>query len=671
MALETSDGAPTLRSDQDTSAQAVYGLSTRAMVVSIILLLVSLLWMRQAGLIAAGVQLGESVPVIPAIAVLLLLSAVGPLLNRLPRLFHFPRHQTLLVYVFLCIAVTMSSAGVVRTIPPAITGPSYFASPQNNYAQLMEEVPWWLAPKDHTVIRTMYEGSEGGVIPWGPWLVPLAVWTVFLLATFVVMYCLMLMFRQQWTEKEHLTFPIAQLVMEVSDYGTGGSVGSFLRNPLMWTGFGLTAFYNVMNMLNAWNPAIPCLGKFYDLGGLLTERPWSALQPTGFLPLAIHWRPESFGIGYLVSTDVLLSVWVSYLLLRFSNFMAVIAGYEISGFPFDEQQVYGAYVAMGLFLIWVGREHLGRILRKAFTADKTIDDSHEPYPYRTVVWAMIIGFATMLFIPINAGMWPATAVVFFGAILLFSITYARIRSEAGTPVLWMFPRTKGWQMLPFIVTGSAPFQRGTSFSNLTILTLFCWLKEGYFLTLGAYQIESLKIAEKVHIRQRTVVKWMILALLIGLIGAYYLHIQAYYSYGANILGGSTSQAYFRGSESWSDLSLWVDAHGGSDMRRTTAVVVGLFITTVLILLRSLFLRFPLHPLGYVMGTSQRGGEVWGPFFLVWIIKSVILRLGGMRLYRQLIPFFLGLVLGHYFAAGVVWGSISLINEMYRRYIVWF
>jgi hypothetical protein len=56
---------------------------------------------------------------------------------------------------------------------------------------------------------------------------------------------------------------------------------------------------------------------------------------------------------------------------------------------------------------------------------------------------------------------------------------------------------------------------------------------------------------------------------------------------------------------------------------------------------------------------------------VWIVKSAVLRLGGMRLYRQLLPFFLGLVLGHYFTAGVVWGSLSLINDMYRRYGVWF
>jgi len=43
----------------------------------------------------------------------------------------------------------------------------------------------------------------------------------------------------------------------------------------------------------------------------------------------------------------------------------------------------------------------------------------------------------------------------------------------------------------------------------------------------------------------------------------------------------------------------------------------------------------------------------------------------MGMYRRLIPFFLGIVVGHFFTAGLVWGWLSIINEMYRRYVVHF
>ncbi len=651
----------------DASRQADHGLQARAVIVSIILLLVSLIWMRQAGIIALGVQIGESVPVIPAIAAALLIAAIGPLLNRLPRAFHFPRHQSLLVYAFLCIAVSMSSVGVVRQLLPQLTVPFYFAGPDNNYTQVQDDIPAWLAPKDPAAIRGMYEGTEDGAVIWGPWILPLIVWTVFILANFVVMYALMLMFRRQWIEKEHLTFPIVRLVMDMSDYGDGGAIGAFLRNPLMWTAFSLAAIYNLMNMLQAWNPAVPALGKYYDLSAVLTERPWSALRP-----MAIAWRPENFGIGYLVSTEVLLSVWVFYLMLRFSNFSAALGGYDIPGMPFPREQAYGGYLALGIFLFWMGREHIAEILRKAFTGDPTIDDSGEPFSYKTTVWAAIIGFAAMMIIAVQAGMYVWMAGLYFLIILLFAVTYARVRAEAGSPMVWLFPIMKQWQMMTYI-GGSAPLQRGTGFGNLTVFTLFYWMARGYFPTMSGYQVEGFKIADEARIRQRTMILWMIVALLVGLVGAYYLHLQAYYSFGANILEGGTTEGGSRvraAAAAWESLSSWVDAHSVPDVRRTTAAGVGFIVTAALVLLRSMFLRFPLHPLGYVMVTSY-GSPIWGPFFLVWIIKTVILRVGGMRLYRQLIPFFLGLVIGHYFAAGVVWGSISLINEMYRRYGVWF
>ena len=47
--------------------------------------------------------------------------------------------------------------------------------------------------------------------------------------------------------------------------------------------------------------------------------------------------------------------------------------------------------------------------------------------------------------------------------------------------------------------------------------------------------------------------------------------------------------------------------------------------------------------------------IFGPFLLVWIVKTLILRLGGMGAYRRAIPFFLGLIIGHFFLAGLIWG----------------
>lgn len=45
--------------------------------------------------------------------------------------------------------------------------------------------------------------------------------------------------------------------------------------------------------------------------------------------------------------------------------------------------------------------------------------------------------------------------------------------------------------------------------------------------------------------------------------------------------------------------------------------------------------------------------------IAWLAKAVILRVGGLRLYRQGIPFFLGLAIGHFLIGGLLWPVFSL------------
>ena len=102
-----------------------------------------------------------------------------------------------------------------------------------------------------------------------------------------------------------------------------------------------------------------------------------------------------------------------------------------------------------------------------------------------------------------------------------------------------------------------------------------------------------------------------------------------------------------------------------------ATGAGFAMATALMLLRMVFLRFPFHPLAFCMATSY-GSLVWGTFFLVWLIKTIVFKLGGMRAYRQLIPGFIGLALGHFFTAGVLYGLVGTYGgEWYQRYGVWF
>ncbi|PIX36895.1 MAG: hypothetical protein COZ57_37100, partial [Armatimonadetes bacterium CG_4_8_14_3_um_filter_66_20] len=108
----------------------------------------------------------------------------------------------------------------------------------------------------------------------------------------------------------------------------------------------------------------------------------------------------------------------------------------------------------------------------------------------------------------------------------------------------------------------------------------------------------------------------------------------------------------------------------ADMRRTIAAGLGFLLTGGLAVCRLNLLKFPLHPLGYLIATAY-GNEcpLWFAFFLVWLLKILVLRLGGVKLYRTLTPAFIGLALGHFFFGGVVWGNITpfVTPDIAKRY----
>ena len=45
---------------------------------------------------------------------------------------------------------------------------------------------------------------------------------------------------------------------------------------------------------------------------------------------------------------------------------------------------------------------------------------------------------------------------------------------------------------------------------------------------------------------------------------------------------------------------------------------------------------------------------WFPFLFAWTAQRVLLRYGGLQLYRRCVPLFLGMALGHILIGGFVW-----------------
>ncbi|MFP3904883.1 MAG: DUF6785 family protein, partial [Armatimonadota bacterium] len=248
-----------------------------------------------------------------------------------------------------------------------------------------------------------------------------------------------------------------------------------------------------------------------------------------------------------------------------------------------------------------------------------------------------------------------------------------VRGQTGLPLQWGYPVSQSNIML-MAMFGSAPFKTAGGVKNLTLLFIGWFLTRGYLPNLSAYHFEALHIAKEAKMRRREMVITMLLAVLLGVGISFYVQLDSYYAFGANFLEGGTHQGGMRVSAARNGFNRLAQAATTGippNSGETIAIIWGALATFGLTVIRHRFLRFPLHHLGFVIGTT-RGYRAWGGLMIAAIVKSIAVRVGGVRLYRRLIPAAVGIVLGHFVVGGGIWSLIALFGgEAHRSYQIWF
>jgi hypothetical protein len=108
-----------------------------------------------------------------------------------------------------------------------------------------------------------------------------------------------------------------------------------------------------------------------------------------------------------------------------------------------------------------------------------------------------------------------------------------------------------------------------------------------------------------------------------------------------------------GRDCWAQLENWITKPFPSNPTAVGFVGVGFGVSMLLGWLRLRFLWFPFHPLAYAIAPSWGVGTLWMPLMIGSTAKFFILKFGGLRTYRQTLPFFFGLILGE-IAVGSLW-----------------
>ena len=300
------------------------------------------------------------------------------LLKRfLPR-FAFKQGELLTVYVMLSISSALSGHDMMQTVVPTIPNAFWFATPENEWQQLFwRYLPSWLVLDDLASVQDFYYGESTFYTQryLQAWLRPILWWTVLLTVLIWVMLCLDVLLRKQWIERERLTFPIVQLPLEMARPD-----GRLFKSRMMWLGFAIAGGIDLINGLHVFFPVfleIPT--RSAEISHYFTEKPWNAMEwtPSYILPFGL-------GLGFLMSLEISFSLWFFYLFWKGQRVLGTALGMtSLPGFPFNNPQGMGSYLALICFALFGGRRYFSAIFRDLFRNGQ--GKKKEPMTYR---WAV-------------------------------------------------------------------------------------------------------------------------------------------------------------------------------------------------------------------------------------------------------------------------------------------
>ncbi len=604
------------------------------------------LWVIDTGIVGHGTNFTRVSLFMNTIFVLFVLTWLNIFFRRWLPKFVLQKEDLLLLYAMLSVSSGIAGHDIIQRLYPLLGHAFYFATPENEWAELFHAyVPKWLVVTDKSVLAGYYKDSAYLANSLyiqehlRAWLIPSLVWATVVIAFVLSLLCISILLRRQWIEHERLSYPLAQIPLEVIEKGT-----NLFRTRLLWIGFAIAAGRDLINGLHYLYPAVPTLlhGRFM-LSQYFTSRPWNAL---GWVPIEFH--PFVIGLAYFMPLEMSFSTWFFYWFWRFERIAGSVIGvHALRGFPFVWQQSIGVCFVILVSALWMYRHQAFQIVQSILGKR----DSSELRTNRRAIVGLLLSFGYLIGFCYWIGMQVWVAVLFFLILLSVSTVVTRIRAELGYPMHDLAFRPED-----ILVTAL-----GTKRIGPRDLTLFAYL---HFLTYAhrsnpqPHQLEAFKIADKLEFRiDKQLIVAMVLAIVVGSLAACWAYLHTAYKF-----WGST----WDGWPMFNKLQNWLTYSRSTDVRSLLWMGVGACMGGFFILMRRIFIWWPFHAAGYVVGGTWSLNLLWFSIFVSWLIKWIILKFGGLKLHRKAMAFFMGLVLGQFIMTSF-WGLLGTIlgRYMYR------
>jgi hypothetical protein len=247
------------------------------------------------------------------------------------------------------------------------------------------------------------------------------------------------------------------------------------------------------------------------------------------------------------------------------------------------------------------------------------------------------------------GMSLGIVLPFFALYLVISIGVTRIRAEVGPPshsMLFVNPQD---MLIVWLGTG------GIGKQNLSLFALLWWLNRLNRNHPMPVALEALRISDAVRTDRGRLAGLMVTMALASVAAAFFIYPVLFFRDGAV---KAAAEVLGVGNDTFNRLSSWLRVPRPASNIATGAMAGGFAFAALLGLMRTRFLWWGLHPMGYVLGLSYAVDFYWMSLVVASVCKAGLLRYGGGRAYQRAVPFFIGLIIGE-FTVACAWSLLAL------------
>jgi hypothetical protein len=602
----------------------------------------------------------DYVPLAVVFLFLLVVAGLNVILKLINPKFALSPSELIIIFIMGLVGASIPTYGLTGHLIATIAAPYYWTTPENHWAEyLHEHIPDWIVPSNKAGAMTwFFEGlPEGEKIPWGAWAIPLFWWLSFVAVLFFVLFCIVVILRKQWVEKERLIFPLAQVPLQMVEGADRGSlIPPFMKTRLFWIGFAVPMFITGLMIAHWFNPLFPEIP--FSRGAKLGT---DISIARGFPSITMNLYFPVLSLAYLVPVDVLCGIWFFYLLAVIQVGIFSRIGLDLGSpesycglhHPATGWQGTGAMIFMVVWGLWMARDHLRDVFGKAFGSRSDVDDSGELLSYRTAAFGLILGLVYLFAWLHKAGMGYNVLFLFLPLAMVFYIGVARMIAEGGL----VYIRAPQVPQVTTIYSLGNIGSSGISATSMTALALsYTVIVEikCHFISAATH---AAKLADTIKLKKKEVLVAICVALAVSVFVSIWYTLSAGYEHGAYNYG----RFMFRGGATlpYEFALRKILNPSGPDWDRIQFLGIGAIVMAGLTFMRYRFLWWPIHPLGYATGSILPIRIIMFSVFLAWAIKLTVIRLAGVALYRKTLPLFFGLMLGHFLAAGIAnfvdWG----------------